>query len=448
MKPAVGGKIDFLLGGISLKRTILISLALIVLATVCWSAPMKLIWMATGPVKFLPGQDTGGFDSWDAKLCAQFEKDNPGVKVQVMFRDVTQGLLSFQTLVAAGTPPDVWIESSGNANPYLHDQYAMDMKKYLTKAELAQYKPESIGPYIRNGNVYALPQSQVCGGFAVNLDMLAKIGEKMPAVEKWTTDEFLRIARKLKAVGIPSTMIYLKGGLGYWNYQWIYAFGGQFYKDKNYGESAINSPESAKALKFMKQLVDEGLAYPYPEEQDADAGVELFTTGKVFSSAMQNGHTNYWIPEQIKQKKLDKEFNLTFVEFPHAANLKHAPTYGYQAIVVAHRSANEARNKMVAKLALVAAGKDYVLANCEGNGGFPTIIGLNPTKGEAAKESYTAIANVAKVAGLMDMDDFGPRSDESRAGWVEPIRAFFAGEITAEVALKQMQESANEVLAR
>ncbi|MDD5547140.1 MAG: extracellular solute-binding protein [Candidatus Omnitrophica bacterium] len=431
-----------------MKRILLITLAL-VLATVSWSAPMKLIWMATGPM-WLNEEHTpvGGFENMDQKLVAAFMKANPGVEVQIQFRDVTQGMLTFQTLLAAGTPPDVWIEASGNANPYLHDAYAMDMKQYLTKAELAQYKPESIGPYIRNGNVYALPQSQIAGGFAVNLDMLAKIGEKMPDQAKWTTDEFLRIARKLKGAGIPATMIMIKNGLSGWNYQWLYAFGGSLYNGKNYGVSAINSPANVKAFKYMKQLVDEGLVQPFPEEQDENSGVELFTTGKVFSCAMQNGHTDYWVPEQVKQGKLDKEFNMTFVEFPHGPGKAHVETFGYQAIVVSHRSANETRNKMVAKLALVAAGKDYVGQNCIMNGGFSTIIGLEPKTGKAAKPSYAAIAALAKVAGLMDTDPFGPRSGESRAGWKDPVQAFFRGEITAEAALKQMEESANEVLAR
>ena len=163
---------------------------------------------------------------------------------------------------------------------------------------------------------------------------------------------------------------------------------------------------------------------------------------------MQNGHTDYWIPEQVKQGKLAKEFEMTFVELPHVAGLAHAPTFGYQAIVVAHKSTNEAKNKMVVKLALVAAGKDYIGANAIGNGGFSTIVGFTPDKGMAAKPSYRAIAKLAEVAGLMDLDDFGPRSSEARSGWKEPIRAFFASKITAEAALKQMEDSANEVLAR
>ncbi len=409
---------------------------------------MKLIWMSTGPVRFTAGQDTGGFDSLDAKLCAEFEKANPGVKVTVMFRDVTQGMMTFQALLAAKTPPDVWIEASGNANPYLHDAYAIDFKQYMSKKELAVYRTESISPYIRNGNYYALPQAQVAGGFAINLDLLASVGEKLPAQDKWTTDEFLRIARKLKAKGIPAITIMAKNGFGGWDQLWLGAFGAQMYKGGDYSKVAVNTPAAVKALNYLKQLQDEGLTMGNPLDMTDDDSVEMFTTGKVASGVMQNGHTDYWVPEQLKAGKLAKEFEMTFVELPHATGLKHTPTFGYQTIVVAHRSANDARNKMVVKLAQVAAGKDYIYNSCITAGGFSPRTDLDPKEGVCAKPSYAAIASLAKVAGLFDFNPFGPRSSEVNALWKEPIQAFFRGEVKAEKVLADFEEAANEVLSR
>ena len=429
-------------------KRVFIVLCVLLVAVGLFAAPkMNLIWMATGPVKFAPGQDTGGYESLDAKLCAEFEKANPGVKVTVMYRDVTQGMLSFQTLLAAGTPPDVWIEASGNANAYLHDAYAIDFKQYLTKEQLAVYRTESISPYIRNGNYYALPQSQVAGGFVINLDMLKSIGMNYNFAT-WTTDNFLTILRKLKDKGIMGTAIMTKNGMSGWNLQWLYAFGAQLYAKGDYSKVAINTPAAVKGLNYMKQMVDEGLTIPFPNEQDENVAVEQFTTGKLFSSAMQNGHTNHWIPTQVAAGKLDKEFDMTFVEFPHAAGVAHVPTFGYQAIVVAHRSANEARNKMVVKLALVAAGKDYITNNCILNGGFTTRLDVNPDTGPAINASYKAISALAKTAGLMDTNRLGARTPEVNLAWKEPMQAFMNGEITAQETLNRFEAAANEVLSR
>jgi len=420
-----------------------------VMAAVTWAAPIKLLWMSTGPLTFMPGQDKGGFESLDKKLIAAWEKANPGVTVTVTYRDVTQGMMSFQTLLAAGTPPDVWMDAAGNINPYLHDAYAINFGQYLTKTQLSVYNPESISPYIRNGNYYALPEAQVCGGFAVNLDMLASIGEKLPAQAAWTTDEFYRIAKKLKAAGIPALVFFTKNGLSGWDQLWFGAFGASMYKNKDYSKTTINSPEAVKALNWMKKLVDEGLVAAPPNEMTDDDSIELYTTGKLFSGIMQNGHSDYWIPEQVKAGKLAKEFAMTFVELPHAPGLKHAPTFGYQTIVVAHRSANEAKNKAVVKLAYeVAAGKDYVYAGCVTAGGFTTRSDVNPKGGVTDKPSYASIAALAKVAGLQDLNPFGPRTKEVSALWKEPIQAFFNGEVTAQKLLADFEAAANEVLAR
>jgi ABC-type glycerol-3-phosphate transport system substrate-binding protein len=431
------------------KRTIFLVLAIFVIATVSWSAPIKLTFMATGPLKFMPGQDASGYESLDKKLVADWMKANPGVTVDVIYRDVTQGMLSFQTLLAAGTPPDVWLEAAGNANPYLHDAYAIDFKQYLTKAQLAVYKPESISPYIRNGNYYALPEAQVAGGFAVNLDMLAAIGEKLPTLDKWTTDEFYRIAKKLKVNGIPSLVFFTKNGFSGWDQLWLSAFGGQMYKPGDYSKVTINSPQSVSALKWMKKLVDEGLVAAPPNEMTDDDSIELFTTGKLFSGIMQNGHSDYWVPEQVKAGKLAKEFAMTFVELPHAPGMKHAITFGYQTIVVAHRAVSDAKTKAIVKLAYeVAAGKDYVYAGCVTAGGFTTRTDVEPKGGVTDKPSYAGIAALAKVAGLQDLNPFGPKSKEVNSLWKEPIQAFFRGEVTAEKALADFEAAANEVLSR
>jgi ABC-type glycerol-3-phosphate transport system substrate-binding protein len=116
--------------------------------------------------------------------------------------------------------------------------------------------------------------------------------------------------------------------------------------------------------------------------------------------------------------------------------------------VVAHRSGNDARNKVVVKLAMVAAGKDYIYNNCILNGGFSPRVDLDPKEGTAEKPSYASIAALAKVAGMFDFNPFGPRSREVDGLWKEPIQAFFRGEVKAEKLLADFEASANEVLAR
>ena len=405
---------------------------------------MTLTWVASGkPFAFPEWEDPEGYAGAQEKLAAKFEKENPGVKVIVLYRDVTQGSLTVDAMMAKGEPPDVWLDAQDYFLKYLNDDYALRLEEYI---DTSIYYDHLIDLFTKNGHVYALPENNVAGGFAINLDMLDQIGYTMPAQEDWTTDEFLRLSAKLKAVGIPATMIITQNGISAWNFPWLYAFGAEMYKDGDYSKVTINSPEAAAGLNYMKKLVDLGYAYPYPNELNEDAAVELFTTGQVFSSMMQNGHTDYWLPQQVAQGVIEKEFNLTFVETPHAPGREHTPAFGYQTIAVGHKSDNEERNKMVAKLTALAASTDMQYYTCVVGGGFPTIKGFEPNEGNAAKASRQAINKLRTAAGQMDLGDLSPHSQELVRPWKPLMQAFMDGKITAEEVLSQYEAEAIKII--
>jgi len=408
---------------------------------------MKLTWVAGGkPHAFPEGVDPQGFPGVQEKVAADFENAHPGVKVTVLYRDVTQGSLTVDAMMARGEPPDVWLDAQGYFLKYMNDDYALRLDEYVDTSIYYDYMVE---PFTKNGHVYALPQNNVAGGFAINLDMLKLIGYDMPEQPDWTTDEFTRLSKRLQAVGIPSTMISTMDGMHSWLWPWIYAFGGALFENQNHSKVTINTPEAIKGFEYMKMLVDEGYAYPYPNEQSQDTAVELFTTGRVFSSMMQNGHVNYWLPQQVAQGVIEKEFEVTFVEAPHEPGREHTPTFGYFTVAVAHKSDNEERNKMVAALAYeTAVGKEYMYALCTVGGGFPTIKGFAPADGNAAKPMYKAIDQVRRNAGLMDLGALSPLSEELDRPWKPLVQAFIAGEISVQDMLNQYEAEAKQILAK
>ncbi len=406
---------------------------------------MTLTWVASGkPMAFPEWEDPEGFSGAQEKLAAKFEKENPGVKVIVLYRDVTQGSLTVDAMMAKGEPPDVWLDAQDYFIKYLNDDYALRLEEYI---DTSIYYDHLIEPFTINGHVYALPENNVAGGFVINLDMLDSIGYTMPEQKDWTTEEFLRLSAKLKAVDIPSTMIITQNGISEWNFPWLYAFGAEMYRDNDYTKVTINSPEAVQGLNYMKKLVDLGYAYPYPNELNEDAAVDLFTTGQVFSSMMQNGHTDYWLPQQVAQGVIEKEFNLTFVETPHAPGRDHTPGFGYQTIAVGHKSDNEERNKMVAELTALAASREMQYYVIVGHGGFPTIKGYAPNEGTATKPSYKAIRELSSVAGQMDLGAMSPHVEELRRPWKPLIQAFMDSKITAEEVLDRYEAEAIKIIA-
>jgi ABC-type glycerol-3-phosphate transport system substrate-binding protein len=426
-----------------MKRVLILLLMAVAIGT--WAAPTTLTWMLTGVYKFTADEDQfRGYASATDKLAGDFEKAHPGTKVQILYRDIKQGSMTVDALMAAGTPPDAWLDAAGYFDKYMNADYALPMEKYI---DVGIYRKDLIDIYTRNGHVYALPESAVAGGFAINLDMLDSIGYKMPDLAGWTTDEFLALGAKLKEKGIPLTMIMAKGGIGTWNNVFLFAFGAEFFKNRDYTKCTINSKEALAGLNYIKKLIDLGYAYPNPIEVNDDAGVELFTTGQVFSCMMQNGHTDYWIPEQVKQGKIAKAMKITFVEVPHATGRVHTPVYGYETVSMAHYTkGNEVKNKLVAALNAVSAGKEIQFYNCAVNGGFPTILNFRPAVGAAGTDSYKAIGALANTAGLMTEFPRGDKGAELNRVWATMTESFIRGKVDAQTMLNQFDSEAKRIL--
>ena len=423
-----------------MKRVALVVFALMAVV-MGWSQTLTL--MNNGIVKFWPGEDQirpyVGAIEMIADKYAQANK----LAINIVYRDVSKGSLTFDAMLAAGNPPDVWIDAGSYMPNYMNDTYALRLEEYV---DLRDYREDFLSLWSRNGHLYALPLTNIATGMAVNLSMLKQIGYTLPPIEQWTTTEFLSLAAKLKAVGIPATMVMGKGGQNSWTDVWLYAHGATMFKPGDNTRVAINSPQAVAGLEFIKTLVDRGYTPP-PLEVNDDDGVELFTTGKVFSCMMQNGHSDYWFPEQIKQGKITVIPEYTFVEFPHAPGLSHAPVSGYQTVVLAHKSRDEARNKLVAGLAAAVSGKEAQWYYVTITGGFPTLKNFAPSIGAAAAPSYKAIAGLASTAGVYKEWPDGPQFAEARRIWYSYTEQWLRKRITTQQLLSRFEADANKVLA-
>jgi len=381
----------------------------------------------------------GGPIEWITQRFAAANK----ITINTVYRDVSKGSMTFDALLAAGNPPDVWRDAGGYMISYMNDSYALQLEKYL---DLRDYDPALLSLWTKDGHVYCLPFSNIATGMAVNLSMLKQIGYTLPPIEKWTTDEFLILSARLKSAGIPATMIMGKGGFNGWTDVWFYAFGAKMF-GADTSRVAINSREALAALDYMKTLIDRGYTPP-PLEINDDDGVEMFTTNLVFSCMMQNGHTDGWFPQQLANGKIAKVPEYTFIEFPHAPALKHTPVSGYQSVVLTHKNKNEATNKLIAALAKELSGYEAQWYYCTVAGGFPALKDFAPDIGTAAAPSYKAIAKLPGVAGVYKEWPDGPQFQEVKRLWVSMSEQWLRGKLTAAAFLSQYEAQANAILAK
>ena len=188
---------------------------------------------------------TRGFDSFQEMIVADFREANPNIEVDYIHRDTTQGSMTTDALRAKGTPPDVWLDAAGYFRELLNGEDSIALEQYM---DLSGYQQHLVDLYTVDGHVYALPVVNVVTGLGINTSMLEEIGYTLPAQEDWTTDEFLRLAERLKAAGYPATMVMTQDGLPTWMIVWLYAFGAELYADGDYSRVAINTPEAVAGL--------------------------------------------------------------------------------------------------------------------------------------------------------------------------------------------------------
>ena len=408
----------------------------------------KIVELSGGALPFPESESYRKYPSVNEHNRALFLAEHPNVsEIELVYRGVNTGSQVYDMMRAAGTPPDVYTDATGYFEKLLNADYAIPLEKYL---DLSRYEEQVMDIYKYDGHNYAIPNNNVAVAMTINLSLLREAGIEIPPAdewqEQWTTDNFLVIAEALKQIGIPATAIQGKEGLNDWTCFWLYAFGAKFFDPVDWSTTTINSPEAVEALEYIKLLVDKGYAMPDAFAVSDDNAVEDFVTNKLFSSAMQNGHTDPSFPAMLAQGKIDKIPDYTFVEFPHSPRLKHAPVSGYQTISSGRLSGNETKNQLIADWMYLNTGPLFQHYVAVVGGGFPIIKGLNPKDGMAALPSYQAIAKVSKTAGYYQQWPSGPAKFAARRPWRRLSDLWIRGKITTTELLDQYEVEANEAL--
>jgi len=390
-------------------------------------------------------KEPSGAPTVHTRSIQAFQRENPGWIVRTVKVDLSSGsTLTIDALVAAGQAPDLYIDFAGRTGKYMVPEYALPLDPYIT--DLDKWNPSVLATATRNGKVMGLPLSSWGVALAVNTDLLAEAGAKLPAVKDWTTDAFLSIAEaiKQKLPGKYATCLFAKNqSSDQWWMGWFYAFGARVYAPGDYSRTVLNSPQAAAALRFQKLLVEQGYSPPNPEVLDDDVALDLWAKGKVAMLPMQAGHTMA-MKGAVEQGVLAKPFNFVFTQLPHAPGLKSTPAAAGPTLAVAHKSGDAERNRAIARLAWYFANADYQAVEAQTVGGYPSRLDVKVTwKTDPAWEQCLEVIN---QAGVMDLGITTPTFSEVRSQLFPLMQEFFIGKMTAEQVLATYEKNVNAIL--
>jgi len=184
-----------------------------------------------------------------------------------------------------------------------------------------------------------------------------------------------------------------------------------------------------------------GYAPPDAAVQDDDTALDLWARGRVAFLSMQVAHTGA-MNTAVETKILDKPFDIAFIEMPHAKGVAHVPYTAGPGIAVVHKTDDEARNKLAARLAWWFTGPMYQGYTVIQNKGFPTIQGIKT----ADNPLIAQVAAVKETAGVADWGLTMSKFSEVRAQLFPLLAEMYIGKKTPEQVLSQYEVTVNKIL--
>ncbi|WP_197080989.1 ABC transporter substrate-binding protein [Gordoniibacillus kamchatkensis] len=148
-------------------------------------------------VTLLNAQSDGIREKFFAEtVIPEFEKQNPGIKLEVINTPYEEFDSKMSTLVAAGTPPDVWSHwgHSGFVD-YMTRKLTLDLTPYMKDLGNPNIGDSTLKVYNIDGKQYGIPLSIFPSMVYYNKDLLQKAGVQIPNYKygdpEWTWDKLV-----------------------------------------------------------------------------------------------------------------------------------------------------------------------------------------------------------------------------------------------------------------
>jgi multiple sugar transport system substrate-binding protein len=232
-------------------------------------------------------------DIWGRSLreaIAEFEKENPGIKVTTEPVALGQRDVKFTTAIRAGKGPDVFALDTNPVKQYIAQGWVKDLTPFIEKEGgkkwLEDFYPVTLMPVTEQGKVYGVPKNTVAMVLVYNADLFKAAGVKSPP-KSW--EEFRQVSKTLTRATQPS------GPVDQWGVTIVMAqacfdlrfsvvlrgFGGDFLTP-DWKHSTLNTPQAKEAFNFVVDMIDKDKTMPPGVAQvDCNAARRLLANKKV-----------------------------------------------------------------------------------------------------------------------------------------------------------------------
>ncbi len=270
------------------KLSLSVAAATFACVLVAGAGPVAAEDVTIGYADWQLAQDIWGRSLKDA--IADFEKQNPGVKVTIDPTALGQRDVKFTTAIRAGKGPDVFALDVNPVKQYIANGWVEDLTPFIEKEGgdkfLADFYPNTLQPVSEDGKLYGIPKNVVAMVLIYNEQMFKEAGiAKAP--ETWA--DFREASKKLtkatKANGPVdqwgATLVLAKACFDLRFSVVLRGFGGDF-MDESWSKSRLDEPIAKEAFNFVTDMILEDKTMPPGISQvDCNGARRLLANRKV-----------------------------------------------------------------------------------------------------------------------------------------------------------------------
>ncbi|WP_337103144.1 extracellular solute-binding protein [Paenibacillus sp. YIM B09110] len=215
------------------------------------------------------------------KIVAQYEKDHPGVKIELDSLNTDQQKVKLKTQAASREVPDITVVNpAAQMQPFVEAKLFAPLNDMVAENGLKDTFQEGILDfYSFDDNLYALPDGNNIGLVYYNKELFDQAGVKVPT----TFEEMVQVVKDLKAKGIQPMAI---GEKDTWTGSFLFmnvllrTNGPGFLQEVVDGKKTFEDPAFTEAVDAFQSLIQAGAFQEGATSFDYNAGENLFKTGK------------------------------------------------------------------------------------------------------------------------------------------------------------------------
>jgi ABC-type glycerol-3-phosphate transport system substrate-binding protein len=217
------------------------------------------------------------------KAVRAFEGRTPGVTATTegLTNDQAQDLAKIQTLLAAGTVPDVALSRHHHLG-YLASRGAFVAVEPLLqrdrRATRADFFPVVADRLTWGGKLWGLPQDLQVQLSYYNLDLYAAASERPPD-GTWTWERWLEASRRLAGAGAFNAPPFFGGVSSLWEIM-VWAWGGELLNAAG-TECVVNRPPAPEGMQFRADLITKSGIAPTSGDMGGVGEQAFFTNGRL-----------------------------------------------------------------------------------------------------------------------------------------------------------------------